>query len=634
MKQIKNFFWALLLAVPMIAFAQGPVAPSTGIWGIIDASYQVGSTTIGQTKAKLTLRNNTLTKTTGVQFRVFYDKIAFTNASVALLGSNTNLDMQYSTSAANGYITVTLVYTGASSTYTLAEGETFEITFTHAPAATFIPLSISNLTWTGAYPFTAYAAQQDGMDIALSLHNYGGVFVRPTLTFSGDYVNVTGTPAKNLVLKLEKKPKTSSTWAEHNSYTTDVAGHFTFTETIDTTFYDVRIATRVADNAPGNVISTADAQLINQWVLGNATPSGWDFYTGDVNNSHELTISDAYGVFGRIAGRFSAWPNSVPDVKFFTAAEYASVMAAPGTNNTTAIPGTSNMYYTITPAASTATFYVMVPGDANGTGFHMARVAPIEVNIPGAESQIYNVIDQRVQYDFPTSQIEVNVPHLSVAQGSLVNIPVKVLTNGQGVASLQFGLGYDPALLNFLGIEATSAASKWLTYINANNNEISWGGYDNSNIEHPLYNGDEIITLQFVALQPQGSWGGSPLWTTNKFAGDMASRDLSITPTNGVIQVMKVSQNGVRLDDNTMVVSPNPTLGPIEIQFKVTKTSNVNLSIFDQYGRTFVKITEGKFPAGDFLYNSDLGQVSEGVYFVSLTLDNNKVVTKKVIKKE
>jgi hypothetical protein len=196
MTQIKNFFWALLLAVPMITFAQGPVAPSTGIWGIIDASYQVGSTTVGLTKAKLTLRNNTLTKTTGVQFRVFYDKIAFTNASVALLGSNTNLDMQYSTSAANGYITVTLVYTGASSTYTLAEGETFEITFTHAPAATFIPLSISNLTWTGAYPFTSYAAQQDGTDIALSLHNYGGVFVRPSLTFSGTYTNVTGTPAK------------------------------------------------------------------------------------------------------------------------------------------------------------------------------------------------------------------------------------------------------------------------------------------------------------------------------------------------------------------------------------------------------------------------------------------------------
>ena len=634
MKQIKNFIWALLLALPMISFAQGPVAPSTGIWAIIDASYQVGSTTVGQTKAKLTLRNNTLTKTTGVQFRVFYDKIAFTNASVALLGSNTNLDMQYSTSAANGYITVTLVYTGASSTYTLAEGETFEITFTHAPAATFIPLSISNLTWTGVQTFTPYAAQQDGMDIALSLHNYGGVFVRPTLTFSGDYVNVTGTPAKNLVLKLEKKPKTSSTWAEHNSYTTDVAGHFTFTETIDTTFYDVRIATRVADNAPGNVISTADAQLINQWVLGNATPSAWDFYTGDVNNSHELTISDAYGVFGRIAGRFSVWPNSVPNVKFFTAAEYASVMAAPGTNNTTAIPGTAEMYYTITPAVSTATFYVMVPGDANGTGFQMARITPIEINIPGAESQIYNVIDQRVGYDFPTSQIEVNVPHLSVAEGSLVNIPVKVLTNGQGVASLQFGLGYDPALLNFLGIEATSSASKWLTYINANNNQIDWGGYDNSNVQYPLYNGDEIITLQFVALQPQAQWGGSPLWTTNKFAGDMASRDLSITPTNGVIQVMKVSQNGVRLDDNTMVVSPNPTLGPIEIQFRVTKTSNVNLSIFDQYGRTFVKITEGKFPAGDFLYNSDLGQVAEGVYFVSLTLDNNKVVTKKVIKKE
>ena len=44
--------------------------------------------------AKLTLKNTTLTKYTGVQFRVFYDKVAFVNASVALLGTTTNLDMQ------------------------------------------------------------------------------------------------------------------------------------------------------------------------------------------------------------------------------------------------------------------------------------------------------------------------------------------------------------------------------------------------------------------------------------------------------------------------------------------------------------------------------------------------------------
>ena len=635
MKQIKTFIWALLLALPMISFAQGPVAPSTGIWAIIDASYQVGSTTIGQTKAKLTLRNNTLTKTTGVQFRVFYDKIAFTNASVALLGSNTNLDMQYSTSAANGYITVTLVYTGASSTYTLAEGETFEITFTHAPAATFIPLSISNLTWSGVQTFTPYAAQQDGMDIALSLHNYGGVFVRPTLTFSGDYVNVTGTPAKNLVLKLEKKPKNSSTWAEHNSYTTDVAGHFTFTETIDTTFYDVRIATRVADNAPGNVISTADAQLINQWVLGTSAMSGFDYFTADVNGSNGITISDAYGVFGRVSGRFTSWPNSVKDIKFFTPTEYTAINGS-STNLTSTYAGVTNFYHDIIAGQPDSIVrYVMVPGDANGTGYHMARVTPIEVLInptPGVESQIYNVIDTRVEYDFPTSPIEVNVPRLTVQEGNIVDIPVKVFTNGVKLNSLQFGVRYDETLLQFKGIYSTSNANKWLTYVNPNDGQIDWGGYDVTDNLNPLESGSDVITMQFIALKPQLQWDNSPLYTTNKFAGNVNHRDLEITPTNGIIQVVKISNNVILIDGNSMEIIPNPVTDKVTVIFNVTEPTQATLTIKDLVGRTVMNILAGQVPEGQFQYNTDLGKLVPGMYLATLSLENGKFIAEKLIK--
>jgi hypothetical protein len=76
---------------PIFTFSQsGPPAPSAGIWAIIDTNYNVGTTTQGVTHAKLTLKNTSLTKYTGIQFRVFYDKVAFTNASVALIGSTTN----------------------------------------------------------------------------------------------------------------------------------------------------------------------------------------------------------------------------------------------------------------------------------------------------------------------------------------------------------------------------------------------------------------------------------------------------------------------------------------------------------------------------------------------------------------
>jgi hypothetical protein len=45
-----------------------------------------------------------------------------------------------------------------------------------------------------------------------------------------------------------------------------------------------------------------------------------------------------------------------------------------------------------------------------------SRITPIELLISGAESQIFNVIDQTVEYDFPTSNIEVGLPKLSVQE--------------------------------------------------------------------------------------------------------------------------------------------------------------------------------------------------------------------------
>ena len=83
MKLLKLVSSALLfmtLALP--AFSQsGPPAPSSGIWAIIDTNYTVGTSTLNVTKARITLQNTTVNKTTGVQFRVFYDKIAFHSKS-------------------------------------------------------------------------------------------------------------------------------------------------------------------------------------------------------------------------------------------------------------------------------------------------------------------------------------------------------------------------------------------------------------------------------------------------------------------------------------------------------------------------------------------------------------------------
>jgi len=474
------------------------------------------------------------------------------------------------------------------------------------------------------------------MDTTLSVHNYGGVFTPVNFDYHGTFTNVTGTGAKTLSLALEKRPLGGSTWTQHSVYTTDINGDFTISVPLDTTYWDVRLAIQGDTMGVGNIISSTDAQLINQWVLGNGTMSGFDYYAADVNGSNNTTISDVWGVFGRVSGRFTSWPNNTKDVKFFTTSEYTTINGS-STNYTSSIAGVTNFTFDILPGQpDSVVFYVMVPGDANGTGYHMARVTPIEVVVgpaPGLENQIYNVIDTKVEYDFPTQSIEVNVPNISVQSGNLVELPVTLKTNGIELSSLQFGLKYNDTLLQFKGVISSASAMKWISYVNANDSEVEWGGFDPTNNTNTLKNNDQVVTLQFLALQPQNLWDASPLYTTRKFAGNVYSNDLSLTPTNGILQVLKM-EGGDIIDGKSMMVSPNPFVDNVSITFEVTETTNATLTVYDLVGRSLITIVDGQIPNGKYTYQKDLGFLDSGVYIVKLSVENGAPSFERIIKQK
>ena len=419
-------------------------------------------------------------------------------------------------------------------------------------------------------------------------------------------------------------------------HTTNLLGNFSFTELIDTTYYDVRLSIQGDTMSVGNVISTADAQLINQWVLGSATPSGFDFYTGDVNGSNGVSITDAYGVFGRIAGRFSTWPNSVKDVKFFTETEYTTIVGTPTTNFTGTISGATNFYFDILPGApDSVTYYVCVPGDANGTGYHMARLTPIDIIVSppaGTPIQQENVIDMKVEYDFPTSSMEVKLPSLSVKEGNLVELPVTVKTNGKDISALQLSMLYDQTLLQFKDVKNSEKSMFWMSSINPMNGIIEWAGYDPSvNKSYMIPDGYEVFTLRFLALKPQAEWNQSPLYTSRKFSGDAYSKDMNITPTNGILIVAKMAPIAGGLDETEMRVFPNPTSGEITIDFKVKQTGRVKLYIVGMNGEITHVILDKDMPEGEYVYSSNINHLIQGIYVASLQAKNQKI-TKKIIK--
>jgi hypothetical protein len=467
-----------------------------------------------------------------------------------------------------------------------------------------------------------------GNDTTLVVYSYGGRFNQKMLRFAGKFINTTGTNAKNLWVSLEKKSPTGS-WTTVLTQKTNNSGVVVFYKNIDTTYWDVRMAIKGDTMTPGSVFSTADAQKINQAVLGQYAVKGFDYYSMDVNGADgNVTIADVYSVYGRLAGRFTSWPNSQNDVKFFTVSEYNTINGS-GTNYTGTIAGLTNLYYSI-DGKDSITYYVNVKGDANGTGFKMARLTPIKITNP-TNAKDY-IIDNTVQYDNVFETIEINMPKVKVDEGNLVNIPVKVLTNGVKLGAFQLELKYDTALLTFAKIDLTEKMMNWLSYTNPDKGVIAFGSADlkGGNL---LNDGEQVMTLQFIAKKPQLDWGTAAIWTGPKFVGGNDARDMNVTPAMGIVEVKKVKQNTTVKGLEQLLVYPNPNQGEVIISFKVQTDSDVTVDVSDLIGRKVLDVLNTKMPMGDYKYLVNLDKLQNGMYILTLktdtTIQSNKIFINK-----
>jgi hypothetical protein len=629
---MKKLISLILTAITVLGLSaqSATTSPGTGHWVVIDSGYKVETYTVGKTVAPLYFYNtSTSEKITGMQFRIFYDKTAFTAVVPTLKISTSDQYLQYTDDNTNGNLTVTVVYTGTNSTFNYSNGATFDLTFNHAAASVWNALdSIKSLKISGVSSFPNLASTNYGNDTTLTVYSYGGRFNQKMLRFAGKFINTTGTNSKNLWVSLEKKSPGGS-WTTVESKSTNSNGHVVFFKSIDTTYWDVRMAVKGDTMTPGSVFSTADAQKINQVMLSTYTPKGFDFYSMDVNGADgNITIADVYSVYGRLAGRFTSWPNSQNDVKFFTVAEYNTINAS-ATNYASSITGVTNFYYTI-DGKDSITYYVNVKGDANGTGFKMARLTPIKITNP-SNAKNY-IIDNTVSYDNVIETIEVNMPKIKVDDGNLVNIPVKMITGGKQLGALQLELKYDTALLEFKKIDLSEKMMNWTSYTNPDNGVIAFGAADLTN-KNLVNDGENVFNLQFVAKKPQDSWATAAVWTGPKYVGGNDSRDMNITPAMGIIEVRKIKQPINVNDLSDIIVFPNPNDGMVCVQFKVNNDSQTEISVNDMVGKKVLEVLNTKMPRGSYKYLVNLTQLSDGFYLMSIKTDAQISTSKIIINK-
>jgi hypothetical protein len=629
---MKKLISLILTAITVLGLSaqSATTSPGTGHWVVIDSGYKVETYTTGKTVAPLYFYNtSTSEKITGMQFRIFYDKTAFTAVVPTLKISTSDQYLQYTDDNTNGHLTVTVVYTGTSSTFNYSNGATFDLTFNYAAASVWNALdSIKSLKISGVSSFPNLASTNYGNDTTLTVYSYGGHFNQKMLRFAGKFINTTGTNSKNLWVSLEKKSPGGS-WTTVESKSTNSNGHVVFFKSIDTTYWDVRMAVKGDTMTPGSVFSTADAQKINQVMLSTYTPKGFDFYSMDVNGADgNITIADVYSVYGRLAGRFTSWPNSQNDVRFFTVAEYNTINTS-ATNYASSIAGVTNFYYTI-DGKDSITYYVNVKGDANGTGFKMARLTPIKITNPSNAKKY--IIDNTVSYDNVIETIEINMPKIKVDDGNLVNIPVKMLTNGKQLGALQLELKYDTALLEFKKIDLSEKMMNWTSYTNPDNGVVAFGAADLTN-KNLVNDGETVFNLQFIAKKPQDSWATAAVWTGPKYVGGNDSRDMNITPAMGIIEVRKIKQPINVNDLSDIIVFPNPNDGMVCVQFKVNNDSQTEISVNDMVGKKVLEVLNTKMPRGNYKYLVNLTQLSNGFYLMSIKTDSQISTSKIIINK-
>jgi hypothetical protein len=614
---MKKLISLLLTAVFYLGLSaqSASTSPGTGHWVVIDSGYQVATSTTGKTVTPLYFYNtSTSEKITGMQFRIHYDKTAFVGVIPSLKISTSDQYLQYTDDNVNGHLTVTVVYTGTNSTFNYSNGATFDLTFTHASDAVWNTLdSIKSLKVSGVGSFPNLASTNFGNDTTLVVYSYGGRMNQKMLRFAGKFINVTGTNAKNLWVALEKKSPTG-TWTQVEAKSTNSNGHVVFFKNIDTTYWDVRMTIKGDTMTPGSVFSTADAQKINQVMLSTYTPKGFDFYTMDVNGTDgNITIADVYSVYGRLAGRFSTWPNGKKDVMFFTVAEYNAINGS--ATNLVGTYGTNyNLIYNI-DGKDSITYYVAVKGDANATGFKMARLTPIQIINP-SNAKNY-IIDNTVSYDNVIETIEVNMPTVNVDEGNLVNVPVKVLTGGKSLGAVQLELKYDTALLEFKKIDLTEKMLNWTSYTNPDNGVVAFGSADLKG-GNWLLDGEKVMDLQFVAKKPQSEWGTAAIWTGPKFVGGTNAQDMNITPAMGIVQVRKTKSGINVLGVEKLISFPNPTDGEVFIEFRVDYDSEVALNVNNLIGQRVLEVLNERMPAGDYKYIANLNQLANGMYIMTL----------------
>ena len=350
------------LMLTTMIYAQTTSPDATKPYVILDSSYALESTNSSNpTVVDLYYDNTSGTKVKGIQFSFNYDVNVFDPPTVTY-NNTSGTDAYLSTSIASGVVKVVWVYNGSNTTFDITAGNMFDVSLPFK--SSYTNGAVADIDFTNN--LTAYYAKADGTDAVLGTSDNGGNFTEPAFDYVATILNNPSNPAESIPVILQKSSDGSS-WTDVATVTTGADGKATFSANLDQDYWQIRLKIASGLNA-NTALSTADANMIAQIAAGAQATSGIQFYTGNTNQTNGITVADSYLLFARLATNGTGYPVT-PDVLFFTEAQYNTISNATS-DQSSSIPGLAEFLSPNINGTTTGNFYILVLGDANGTGLN------------------------------------------------------------------------------------------------------------------------------------------------------------------------------------------------------------------------------------------------------------------------
>jgi hypothetical protein len=135
----------------------------------------------------------------------------------------------------------------------------------------------------------------------------------------------------------------------------------------------------------------------------------------------------------------------------------------------------------------------------------------------------------------------------------------------------------------------------------------------NESVNLNTYVGQSGVLLRFKA--------------TSDYGNNLYLDNVNIT---GLSTTTGISTNEMA---NSIKVYPNPLMDNADVEFNLTTTANVTISLYNMLGEAVFSNELGEINSGRHIIKLDAQNLNAGIYFITLNAGNNKITRKVVINK-